>query len=67
MKFIIYRVPCDLKEEEKQWLNSQKIYPAMKDSFMGVMTSFGVIVGTEVELAIKLRHSKIVSESRYGK
>jgi hypothetical protein len=60
---IIYQVPREEQECELDWLREQMVFPAMTDridfktgkSFV----MFGVIVGNDAALSIKLRHQLI--------
>ena len=67
IKMLYYVLPAE-KETELQWLHDQKVYPACQDMFDWVkgvpMVGFGVIVGPETALAIKLRH-KLQAQAEY--
>jgi hypothetical protein len=58
---LIYKVEAKDKDFELQWLNDQRIYPAVKDWWDWTKNSkhyiqFGMIVNEQQALAVKLRH-----------
>lgn len=58
---IVYYVPAAKETEEDKWLSELKVYPA-KWNFRDLRTDenmigFGVIVGPDSALMIKLRHT----------
>ena len=60
MHSIIYTVDPAEREAELAWLKEQKVFPAIRDDWDWFtnrpVLRFGVIVGSEAALAIKLRH-----------
>lgn len=67
---ILYRVAASEKEKELAWLHNQKIFPAVQEVWDWTQITplklyrFGVIVGSEAALSIRLRHN-IESQSEY--
>jgi hypothetical protein len=57
---IIYRVPAEEKDREVEWLHEQMVFPAMTTNYDfktgREFIMFGVIVGNDAALSIKLRH-----------
>ena len=57
---LIYTIDPDKRTEEMDWLNDQKVFPAMEDAWdwrvNKPIIKVGVIVGPETALTIKLRH-----------
>ena len=57
---MIYSVKPEDKESELEWLRGQRVYPGYSDEYDWIthknVIKFGVIVGKETALAIKLRH-----------
>lgn len=57
---LVYHVDLENKQDELDWLRSQKIYPACREAYdwklQRTVAQFGVIVGSEAALTIKLRH-----------
>jgi hypothetical protein len=58
---VIYTIPPDRKEEEVEWLRSQKIYPGVEDQYDWMncrpVTKIAVIVTPDVAMWIKLRNN----------
>ena len=60
---ITYLVPAGEKDNELEWLQDQKIFPAVQETWTWdsngatKLFRFGVIVGSEAALSIKLRHN----------
>lgn len=60
MHRIVYTVMPEAKLDEIEWLRDQMIFPAIQEYFdwdkQKTMVRFGIIVGSEAALSVKLRH-----------
>lgn len=65
---LVYYVSPAEKNAELEWLRDQKIFPAVADHWVwetgAQLVKFGVIVGPDAALAIKLRH-KLEVQANY--
>ncbi len=68
MHKIVYHLKPEEKQDELEWLRDQMIFPAVEDYYdwktQKMMVRFGIIVGSEAALTVKLRH-KLDSQSDY--
>lgn len=67
---IIYHVPISQKQDELEWLQEQKIFPAVQEGWdwknHRPTAQFACIVSPQMALTLKLRH-KLDIQDNYNK
>ncbi len=63
---LIYTIDPDKRAEEMDWLNDQKVFPAIEEAWdwraNKPILKVGVIVSPETALSVKLRHKLEVQQ-----